>query len=93
MTCDTRTRSRVRTAAATSCSRPIARLDSGRRQSAADDRLPIHRDPDADGQDGEGKGTLSYATKITARGNTIELENFASAPAMLDDIRAKAIRN
>ena len=42
---------------------------------------------------GEGKGTLSYATKIIARGNTIELENFASAPAMLTDIRAKAIRN
>lgn len=42
---------------------------------------------------GEGKGTLSYATKIIARGNTIELENFASAPAMLADIRAKAIRN
>lgn len=42
---------------------------------------------------GEGKGTLSYTTKIIARGNTIELENFASAPAMLADIRAKAIRN
>ena len=45
------------------------------------------------GQDGEGKGTMSYATKIIARGNTIELENFASAPVMLNDIKAKAIRN
>lgn len=45
------------------------------------------------GRDGEGTGTLSFATKITARGNTIELENFASSPVMLNDIRAKAIRN
>ncbi len=50
--------------------------------------IQIHMD-----KSGEGKGTLSYATKIIARGNTIELENFASAPAMLADIRAKAIRN
>jgi hypothetical protein len=42
---------------------------------------------------GEGKGTLSYATKIMARGNTIELENFASSPAMLNDIRSKPIRD
>ena len=40
---------------------------------------------------GEGKGTMSYATKIIARGNTIELENFASSPVMLSDIRAKTI--
>ena len=45
------------------------------------------------GKDGEGKGTMSYATKIIARGNTIELENFASSPVMLNEIRAKAIRN
>ena len=44
-------------------------------------------------KNGEGKGTMSYATKIMARGNTIELENFASAPVMLNDIRAKAIKN
>jgi hypothetical protein len=43
-------------------------------------------------KNGEGKGTLSYATKITARGNTIELENFASSPAMLTEIRAKKIQ-
>jgi hypothetical protein len=42
---------------------------------------------------GEGKGTLSYATKIMARGNTIELENFASSPVMLNDIRSKPIRD
>ena len=42
---------------------------------------------------GEGKGTMSYATKIIARGDTIELENFASSPVMLTEIRARAIRN
>jgi hypothetical protein len=40
---------------------------------------------------GEGKGTMSYATKIIARGNTIELENFASSPVMLTEIRSKKI--
>ncbi len=40
---------------------------------------------------GEGKGTMSYATKIIARGNTIELENFSTAPIMLTEIRAKKI--
>jgi hypothetical protein len=39
------------------------------------------------GADGKGRGTLSYATKIKAYGDTIELENFASAPAMLTNIR------
>ena len=43
-------------------------------------------------KNGEGKGTLSFATKIIARGNTIELENFASAPAMLNDIKSRTIR-
>ena len=42
-------------------------------------------------KNGEGKGTMSYATKITTRGNTIELENFTSAPVMLNDIKAKKI--
>lgn len=42
-------------------------------------------------KNGEGRGTLSYATKITARGTTIELENFASSPAMLTEVRAKKI--
>jgi hypothetical protein len=42
-------------------------------------------------KNGEGKGTMSVATKIIARGNTIELENFASAPVMLTKIEAKKI--
>ena len=43
------------------------------------------------GKNGEGTGTLSFATKIQARGNTIELENFASSPVMLTQIEAKKI--
>ena len=43
------------------------------------------------GRDGEGKGTMSVATKIIARGNTIELENFATAPVMLTKIEAKKL--
>jgi len=43
-------------------------------------------------KNGEGKGTMSYATKITAKGNTIELENFTSSPVMLNDIQAKPIK-
>lgn len=42
-------------------------------------------------KNGEGKGTMSYATKIIARGNTIELENFSSSPVMLTGIRAKKL--
>jgi hypothetical protein len=41
------------------------------------------------GRDGEGSGTMSYATKIVAKGNTIELENFASQPIMLNNIKAE----
>jgi hypothetical protein len=41
------------------------------------------------GADGTGKGTLSYATKIIARKNVIELENFATQPIMLTDIRSE----
>jgi hypothetical protein len=44
-------------------------------------------------KNGEGKGTMSVATKIIVRHNTVELENFASSPVMLNDIRAKPIRN
>ena len=40
-------------------------------------------------RDGRGKGTLSMATKITARGNTIELENFATSPVMLTSVTAE----
>jgi hypothetical protein len=38
---------------------------------------------------GEGKGTLSYATKIISQGNTIVLENFATQPIMLTQIKAE----
>src|SRR5688572_24105128 len=40
------------------------------------------------GRDGKGKGTLSVATKIRAYDSVIELENFASSPVMLTEIRA-----
>ena len=43
-------------------------------------------------RDGHGKGTLSYATKIIARGNTVELENYATSPVMLTDVDAKKIK-
>jgi hypothetical protein len=38
------------------------------------------------GADGEGHGTMSYATKIRAYGNIIDLEDFATAPVMLTEI-------
>lgn len=38
---------------------------------------------------GRGKGTMSIATKIRAYDNMIELEDFASAPVMLNEIRAR----
>jgi hypothetical protein len=45
------------------------------------------------GRDGKGTGTMSYATKITAKDNTIELENFATSPVMLTEIQAKPQRD
>jgi hypothetical protein len=44
------------------------------------------------GPEGKGKGTMTYATRITPRGDLIELENFSSAPVMLNDIEAKPIK-
>ena len=41
------------------------------------------------GPDGKGTGTLSYFTKILAHDNIIELENFATAPVMLTEIKAR----
>ena len=41
------------------------------------------------GKDGKGQGTLSYATRITVRGNTVELENYATQPVMLTEIRSE----
>ncbi len=43
------------------------------------------------GPDGRGTGTLSYATKIRAYANIIELENFATAPAMLTQIESRKV--
>ena len=41
-------------------------------------------------RDGTGKGTMSYATRITAKKGTIELEDFATQPIMLNNIKAEA---
>ena len=41
------------------------------------------------GREGKGKGTVSYATKIIVRGDTVELENFATQPIMLTEIRSE----
>ena len=43
------------------------------------------------GKDGEGKGTLSFATKVMPRGNVIILENFATSPVMLTKIEARPV--
>jgi len=40
--------------------------------------------------EGPGKGTLSYATKVIKQGNDIVLENFATQPVMLTEVRAEA---
>jgi hypothetical protein len=40
--------------------------------------------------EGTGKGTLSYATKVIKQGNNIVLENFATQPVMLTEVRAEA---
>jgi hypothetical protein len=41
------------------------------------------------GPDGKGKGTLSYATKIVANRDVVELENFDTQPVMLTEITAQ----
>jgi hypothetical protein len=41
-------------------------------------------------RNGRGTGTMSIATKIRAYDNVIELEDFATSPVMLNDIRAAA---
>ena len=40
-------------------------------------------------RNGMGSGTLSYATRITTKNHIIELENFASQPIMLNNIKAQ----
>ena len=42
-------------------------------------------------KNGEGKGTLSFATKVMPRGNVIILENFATSPVMLTKIEARPV--
>ena len=43
------------------------------------------------GREGTGTGTMSYATRIVAHeNNVIELEDFASQPIMLNNIKAEA---
>jgi hypothetical protein len=41
-------------------------------------------------RNGMGSGTMSYATRITTKNNIIELEDFATQPIMLNNIRAEA---
>lgn len=41
------------------------------------------------GPEGMGKGTISYATRVIAHDNTIELEDFASKPILLINVRAE----
>lgn len=41
-------------------------------------------------KDGKGKGTMSYATKILPAGNTIVLEDFATQPVMLTEIKSES---
>jgi hypothetical protein len=44
------------------------------------------------GKDGTGNGRMSYATKIIAHDNIIELENFAAQPIMLNNVRSETWR-
>jgi hypothetical protein len=44
------------------------------------------------GSDGTGEGRMSIATRIIAHDNIIELENYASQPVMLKEVRAQAKR-
>lgn len=44
------------------------------------------------GADGTGEGRMSIATKIIARGNVVELENYDTQPVMLNKIKAERMR-
>ena len=72
--------------------RPIGFWEASRRPRTIDYPFTVIQMEIA--RDGRGTGTMSYATKITARDkNTIELENFATSPVMLTDIRAQRARD
>jgi hypothetical protein len=43
------------------------------------------------GRDGKGSGTMSYATKVIAHDNIVELENYSTAPVMLTEIEARLV--
>lgn len=43
------------------------------------------------GSDGKGSGTMSYATKVIAHDNIVELENYSTAPVMLTEIEARPV--
>ncbi|MGE3401716.1 MAG: hypothetical protein AB7K63_03955 [Vicinamibacterales bacterium] len=43
------------------------------------------------GGDGKGSGTMSYATKVIAHDNIVELENYATSPVMLTEIQARPV--
>ena len=71
--------------------RPIGFWEATRRPRSFDypfTVIQMHLD-----RNGRGKGTMSVATKIRAYDNTIELEDFASAPVMLTDIKASRDRD
>ena len=40
-------------------------------------------------RDGKGQGSMSYATRVIAHDNIIELENYTSSPVMLTQIEAR----
>jgi hypothetical protein len=44
------------------------------------------------GADGTGEGRMSIATRIIAHDNVIELENYATQPVMLKEVRAQSRR-
>ena len=60
--------------------------------AAAIVRLSVHRDPDESRIGGNtDRARISYATQIIAHdNNVIELEDFATQPIMLNNIRAEA---
>jgi hypothetical protein len=67
--------------------RPIGFWEATRQPRTSDYPFTeIQREFDSEGR---GKGTMSLATKIMARGNVNELENFASSPVMLTEIKAE----